>query len=545
MANISSFMSMLKFRFVSLGLGLCFLGFILGCDSNKTVSDQDVFRYNAHENINTLDPAFARDLRSIWAMNQIFNGLVRLDDQLNIQPDIASSWEILDQGRTYKFTLRNDVYFHESEVLFGDQKTRRVIAQDFVYSFERLQDPKIASPGLWTLEHVSSYEAVNDSVFLIKLKKPFSPFLGVLSMKYLSVVPKELKHAHQYAVGTKPVGTGPFYLKAWMPNLKMVLRKNSNYFERDQNGNPLPYLEAVSISFFPDKQSEFLLFLQGKLDMLNSLDVSYKDELLNKKGQLQDRYKNKYQLLRSPFLNTEYVGIYMDAEIPEVKSKALRQALNYAIDREEMIQFLKNNIGYPADQGFVPKGLNTKMNVTGYRYDPEKAMELIKEFKKNHNNKTPELTLSTDANYVDLCTYLQHAYEKVGVKLHIEVMPPAALRQAKTNGKAALFRASWVADYPDPENYLLPFHSANFTPNGPNYTHFSNTEFDQVYKNIIQETDIKLRNQKMTYLDQMLIEEAPFIVLYYDEALRFVQPKVQGMTINPINMLDLRKVYKD
>jgi peptide/nickel transport system substrate-binding protein len=210
-----------------------------------------------------------------------------------------------------------------------------------------------------------------------------------------------------------------------------------------------------------------------------------------------------------------------------------------------MIQFLKNNIGYPADQGFVPKGLNTKMNVTGYRYDPEKAMELIKEFKKNHNNKTPELTLSTDANYVDLCTYLQHAYEKVGVKLHIEVMPPAALRQAKTNGKAALFRASWVADYPDPENYLLPFHSANFTPNGPNYTHFSNTEFDQVYKNIIQETDIKLRNQKMTYLDQMLIEEAPFIVLYYDEALRFVQPKVQGMTINPINMLDLRKVYKD
>ncbi|MBL6646506.1 MAG: ABC transporter substrate-binding protein [Flavobacteriaceae bacterium] len=538
-------MSMLKFRFVLLGLGLCLVGLTISCNSNKPTSDQDVFRYNTHENINTLDPAFARDLRSIWAMNQIFNGLVRLDDQLNIQPDIASSWEILDQGRTYRFTLRNDVYFHESDALFGDLKTRRVIAQDFVYSFERLQDPKLASPGLWTLEHVSNYEAVNDSVFVIKLKKPFSPFLGVLSMKYLSVLPKELKHAHQYPVGIKPIGTGPFYLKAWMPNLKMVLRKNSNYFESDQNGNPLPYLEAVSISFVPDKQSEFLLFLQGKLDLLNSLDVSYKDELLNKKGQLQDRYKNKYQLLRSPFLNTEYIGIYMDAEIPEVKSRALRQALNYAIDREEMIQFLKNNIGYPADQGFVPKGLNAKMNVTGYRYDPEKAMELIKEFKKNHNNKTPELTLSTDANYVDLCTYLQHAYEKVGVKLHIEVMPPAALRQAKTNGKTALFRASWVADYPDPENYLLPFHSANFTPNGPNYTHFSDAEFDREYTNIVQTTDAKLRNHKMTYLDQMLIEEAPFIILYYDEALRFVQPKVQGMTINPINMLDLRKVYKD
>lgn len=545
MANISSFMSMLKFRFVLLGLGLCLVGLTISCNSNKPTSDQYVFRYNTHENINTLDPAFARDLRSIWAMNQIFNGLVRLDDKLNVQPDIASSWEILDQGTTYRFALRNDVYFHESEVLFKDQKKRKVTAQDFAYSFERLQDPKLASPGLWTLEHVSNYEAVNDSVFVIKLKKPFSPFLGLLGMKYLSVLPKELKNAHHYPVGTKPIGTGPFYLKAWMPNLKMVLRKNPHYFEIDQKGNALPYLEAVSISFVPDKQSEFLLFLQGKLDLLNSLDVSYKDELLNKKGQLHSRYKNKYQLLRAPFLNTEYIGIYMDAEIPEVKSRALRQALNFAIDREEMIQFLKNNIGYPANQGFIPNGLNTNMNVAGYTYDPEKAIKLIEEFKKTHNNKTPELTLSTDANYVDLCTYLQHAYEKVGVKLHIEVMPPAALRQAKTSGKVTLFRASWVADYPDPENYLLPFHSANFTPNGPNYTHFSDAEFDREYTNIVQTTDAKLRYQKFTYLDQMLINEAPFILLYYDEAMRFVQPQVQGMTINPINMLDLRRVYKN
>ena len=156
-------------------------------------------------------------------------------------------------------------------------------------------------------------------------------------------------------------------------------------------------------------------------------------------------------------MNTEYIGIYMDSEIPEIQSKALRQALNYAIDRKEMVQFLKNNIGHPADKGFVPNGLNNKLAVNGYEYNPDKAIELIQEFKRNHNHKTLELTLSTDANYVDLCTYLQHAFEKVGIKLEVEVMPPAALRQAKTNGKVALFRASWVADYPDPENYLLPF----------------------------------------------------------------------------------------
>lgn len=538
-------MSMLKFRFLLLGLWLCLIGCMLSCESKKYTSDKAIFRYNSHENINTLDPAFARDLRSIWATNQIFNSLVRLDDSLVVQPDIAKSWEILDRGTTYRFVLRDNVYFHESETLFGGQKTRKVLADDFVYSFDRLRDPRLASPGMWTLDQVSDYKAVNDSVFEIKLKKPFSPFLGILSMKYLSVVPKELGDMKDYPIGISPIGTGPFYVKAWMQNLKLVLRKHPKYFERDKNGISLPYLEAVAITFVPDKQSEFLLFLQGKLDMLNSLDVSYKDELLSKNGQLHVRYKDKFQLIRSPFLNTEYIGIYLDSEIPEIQSKALRQALNYAIDREEMVQFLKNNIGHPADKGFVPNGLNNKLVVNGYEYNPNKAIELIQEFKRNHNNKTPELTLSTDANYVDLCTYLQHAYEKVGIKLEVEVMPPAALRQAKTNGKVALFRASWVADYPDPENYLLPFISDNFTPNGPNYTHFSNAEFDQEYTAMIQTTDTEERNQQLTYLDQLLVEEAPFVVLYYDEALRFLQPNVKGMRVNPVNMLELKKVYKE
>ena len=187
-------MSMLKFRFLPWGVWAILVCILGGCDSKKITSDKHIFRYNAHENINTLDPAFARDLRSIWAMNQLYNGLVRLDDNLQIQPDIAKQWKILDQGTKYRFVLRNDVYFHESDTLFGAQKTRRVVANDFVYSFDRIQDAQLASPGLLTLDQVADYKAINDSVFEIKLKKPFSPFLGILSMKYLSVVPRELGH---------------------------------------------------------------------------------------------------------------------------------------------------------------------------------------------------------------------------------------------------------------------------------------------------------------------------------------------------------------
>ena len=532
-----------KYSLICVGFVSIFLVCLFGCSSNNKIDSQHVFRLNIHENINTLDPAYARDLRSIWVMNQIFNGLVRLDDELNIQPDIATHWEISEDAKTYLFYLRDDVYFHTSEI-FGDQKTRVVTASDFVYSFDRIKDKKIASPGLWTLESVKHYEAVDDNTLKIELTHPFNPFLGILSMKYLSVLPKELDDLPNNTISTKPIGTGPFYVKAWMQNLKMVLRKNQLYFETNEKGKQLPHLESVAITFVPDKQSEFLLFLQGKLDMINSLDASYKDELLDKNAQLQTKYINSIKLLRSPYLNTEYIGIYLDNNKAEIQSIALRKALNYGLDRKEMIRFLKNNIGSPATKGFIPDGLNTNLAVQGYSYDMKKAKELVEQFRVDTGIQNPTLTLATDDNYVDLCTYLQNAYNQIGITINIEVMPSAALREAKSNGKLELFRASWVADYPDPENYLLPYFSENFSPNGPNYTHFKSKTFDEGYKEIAATLDADRRNNLITSLDHQLVDTAPFILLYYDEVLRFIHPNVEGMIPNPVNMLDLRRVKK-
>ena len=532
-----------KYSLIWVGFHSILLFCLFGCSSNNKINLQHVFRLNIHENINTLDPAYARDLRSIWAMNQIFNGLVRLDDELNIQPDIATHWEISEDAKTYLFYLRDDVYFHESEI-FGDQKTRVVTASDFVYSFDRIKDKKIASPGMWTLESVKHCEAVDDNTLKIELTHPFSPFLGILSMKYLSVLPKELDYLPNNSISTKPIGTGPFYVKAWMQNLKMVLRKNQLYFETNEEGEQLPHLESVAITFVPDKQSEFLLFLQGKLDMINSLDASYKDELLNKNGQLQTKYRNSIKLLRSPYLNTEYIGIYLDNKKAEIQSIALRKALNYGLDRKEMIRFLKNNIGSPATKGFIPNGLNANLVVQGYSYDIKKAKELVEQFRIDTGIQNPTLSIATDDNYVDLCTYLQNAYNQIGITINIEVMPSAALREAKSNGKLELFRASWIADYPDAENYLLPYFSENFSPNGPNYTHFKSKTFDEGYEEIAATLDTNRKNNLINSLDQQLIDTAPFVLLYYDEVLRFTHTNVEGMIPNPVNMLDLRRVRK-
>ncbi len=216
--------------------------------------DLQVFRYNELANITTLDPAFAKDLRTIWVTNQLFNGLVQLDEKLEVHPDIAKSWTISNEGKTYEFILKKGIKFHK-HILFGKDSTRTVTANDFEYSFNRLVDPEVTSPGKWVLEFVEKFEAKNDSTFVINLKQPFPPFLSLMSMKYCSVIPKEAVEYFGDKFRANPIGTGPFQFKLWVENTKLVFRKNHSYYEKDENGQNLPYLEAVAITFLPDKQS--------------------------------------------------------------------------------------------------------------------------------------------------------------------------------------------------------------------------------------------------------------------------------------------------
>ncbi|MDB4264177.1 ABC transporter substrate-binding protein, partial [Flavobacteriaceae bacterium] len=417
-----------------------------------------------------------------------------------------------------------------------------VVASDFVYSFDRLKDPKVASPGGWVLQQVESYKANDQHTFTIQLKTPFPAFLGLLSMRYCTVVPHEVISYYGSSFRSNPIGTGPFYFKRWDENVKLVLRKNTRYFEKDVKGRKLPYLEAVSIQFIPDIQSEFMLFLQGKLDFINSLDASYKDELLTPTGALQSKYKERLNMLKGPYLNTEYIGFYLNASNPAIQSKKIREAINLGFDRNLMIAYLRNNIGYPANQGFIPKGLKGTSG-TPFPYDVEKARNLVAKYIEEGGEK-PILTLTTDANYLDLCEYLQRELQKIGIDIKVEVLPTASLRQAKSSGKLELFRASWIADYPDAENYLSLFYSKNFSPNGPNYTHFKNKEYDTLYEEALSTLTDSLRVKRYRQMDSLANSEHPIIPLYYDQVIRFVQKNVEGMEINPINLLVLKTISK-
>ena len=517
----------------------------LGCNTNAVDSKtKQVFRYNEHKNIGSLDPAFAKDNADISAVNQLFNGLVQMDSVMNVVPAISSFWEISENGTVYTFELRSDVYFHTHD-LFGVDQTRTVTAHDFVYSFDRLRDPKLASPGGWVLQNVKSYKALNPHRFQIILKAPFPAFLGLLTMKYCSVVPKEIVTHFGTNFRSNPIGTGPYKFKRWEENNKLIFRKNNRYFETNNRGEKLPYLEAVSITFLADKQSEFLQFIQGNIDYISGLDASYKDDILRADGSLKQTYNSSVRMLRAPYLNTEYLGFYMDSKIPEYQSELLRQALNYGFNRSKMMKYLRNGIGIPAVGGFIPKGLPGHNENIGYDYQPKKAKQLLETYRKESGNVQPTLTLTTTSNYLSFSEFIQRELQSIGLTIQIEVMPPSSLKSAKSNGKVDLFRASWVADYPDAQNYLSLFYSGNFAPNGPNYTHFKDDQFDKWYEQAMLETDQTKRINLYRKMDTLVLKKAPVVVLFYDEVIRFTSIDVIGLGINPTNLLELKHVQKN
>ncbi len=534
-------------RFILVLLSIFFLA---ACSTPVAYNDSLIFRYNESAGITSLDPAFSRNQANIWAVNQLFNGLVQMDNDLRVQACIAKKWELSDSGKTYTFHLRKDVRFHGDDC-FKDPQDRVVTAKDFLYSFERLRSKELAAPGSWVFQKVESFKAPDDTTFVVQLSQAFPPFLGLLSMKYCSVIPREAVEYYGTRFREHPVGTGPFHFKIWVENEKLVLRRNTDYFEQDSAGTKLPYLESVAITFIPDKQSAFLEFVKGRLDLVSGIDASYKDELLTFSGKLQAKYQDRFEVYRQPYLNTEYLAFLVDSSEGNSAQKVLlnqkvRQAINYGFDRKKMMRYLRNNIGTPAEAGMIPKGLITYNpdRIPGYSYQPEKAAELLKEAGYPKGQGLPEITLQTNSSYLDLCEYIQGELSSLGIRLQVEVTPPSTLRQAMATSKVPFFRASWIGDYPDAENYLSLFYSKNWAPNGPNYTHFKNEQYDRWYREAASQTNDSLRIRLYQRMDSLVIAEAPVVPLYYDQVLRFYPKTISGLRGNALNLLDLKGVMK-
>lgn len=557
-------------------IGFFVLLLLFGCtDAQLPIQNTAAFYYNEPDGLNTLDPARMSYRAAIWVGTQLYNGLVELDTNGRIIPVLARSWAVDSTGTVWTFSLRTDVWFHPDSC-FGEKQTRRVTAHDVKFSFERICNAQTASTGVWVFrdkilgaqeyfqktqkgivptEGIKGITVLDDSTIQFTLVKPFAPFLVLLTMPYCFVVPKEAIEYYGEQFFRHPVGTGPFRFHRWREDVELVLYRNPLYFEFDSQGERLPYLDSIVITFSKDTKSEFLQFSQGKYDFLSTVDPVFAEQIFTAKGELKQEYKQRWRLYKVPAYSIEYYGILLDTSYPVASihplatSVELRKALNYAIDRESIVQYVLRGRGIPAHFGILPPGFpGFDSSIVGYRFNPDSARQFLQRAGFPDGEGLPPLVLQLGKSErtVAVAEAVQEQWRKFGIQVELrQVDFPQHLEMVRT-GKVLFWRTSWIADYPDPENFLALFYSANFSPYGPNTTHFSNPRFDSLYiRALSSQLPSEERYQLYNMMEKIVIEKAPWIFLYYNVIQRLVQRGIRGFTVDGNDRLILKFVRKE
>jgi peptide/nickel transport system substrate-binding protein len=356
-------------------------------------------------------------------------------------------------------------------------------------------------------------------------------------MKYCSLIPHEAVEKYGSNFRVHPVGTGPFYLKYWNEGVSMLLLRNDHYFEKKESED-IPFIHGVFITFINSRSTEFLKFKSGELDYLSDVDPAFKSNLFTGAGQLKKDWTGKVNFKKFVFLNTEYIGFNVkDSSQKNIFADAgLRRAISYGIDKENICTYLLHGIGVPATHGFIPYGLPVfdVNGIKGYAYNPSLAEKLAAPF---HHL---QLTLNCSPDNEGICNFAAANLEEIGLNVQVVTIQPKALNQMMVKGETGFFRGSWVADYPEAENFLACFYSGYGAP--PDYSRFHNRIFDSLYEKSLATINDSARNVVYKKMDQLVIDEAPVIPLYYDEGIELTQPFISGLTLNSTGLLDLRHV---
>jgi peptide/nickel transport system substrate-binding protein len=550
------------------------LALLLAACGSKGTRSNNTFYYNESDGLNTLDPAKIGARAPWWIGNQIYLGLIDLDSALHPIPRLARSWSVSDDGLRWTFNLRSDVFFAD-DPCFPGGKGRRVTAEDVRYSFERICNPASGSTGFWVfrgkvkgadeyfegrqkqvqtpLENVPGITVMNDTTLTIELVEPFAPFLTMLSIPYCWVVPHEAVEKYGEEFFRHPVGAGPFHLVEWTHDQRLTLARNPHYYEHDAAGKQLPYLDTVSVSFIKESKTEFMEFKGGRLDAISSVDPALAATVFSGDGKTLTPEYSKYRLFTSPALSVEYYGFMLDSTTPAGKTSVLarnrylRRALNYAVDRDAIVRYVLQGRALPGTHGPVPPGTPGYSNVQGYRYDREMARRLLDSAGFPGGKGLPEITLQLGQNErtASVAEAVQEQLKGIGVRLQLRQVDFPQHREMILDGKLPFWRTSWMGDYPDAENFLALFYSKYMSPRGPNTTHFWNARVDSLYRAAL---DPKLGPEARSALygqaERIILDDAPWMILYYTIVQRLVQPNIVGYMVDPLDRLNLTYVRK-
>lgn len=536
------------------------------------INNSHLFRLNFPLGLETLEPVMSNSPQTIWILMNVMEGLVSYNKANEVVPQVAKSWTISDDGLRYTFTINTNIMFHNDQC-FPNSIGRNISAKDFKYCLERVNDPATKTRGLWvfrdkikgandfyefkakktdkTVNEITGIKAPNDSTLVIELTDAFAPFLSLLTMTYGFVYPNEAVDYYGTGFSSHPVGTGPFMFKEWMLDKHLSLEKNPDYYEKDSAGNNLPYLNDVEITFTKSQETEFLDFLNGKYDY-HEPSSEIIDAITDDDGKMIDAEKKDYKLVKQPWLNTVYLIMMQNANLPAgktspfINNKKLRQAINYAIDKERIVKFVLKNRGHAAYNGPLPVGMpGFDSSVKGYTYNLPKAKGLLSEAGyPNGNGLELTLYISNDELQKNISIAIQEQLKDIGIELKLEQVLQSSLNTQQQQGELAFTRGNWGADYFDPENFMSLFYSKNIIPFGPNKTGYSNPEIDELYEKSIRITDFEARKKIYNEMERIVIEDAAWIYLYYNQKIYLLQKNVNGFMLDGLNNLILKYTKK-
>lgn len=564
-------------------LTLLLAGLGLACTSEATVEQRDAkggrkyggtYRMNEVQDLRTLDPVRLNDAPSHHIVHQIYDMLVDFDSNLTLQPELAERWEISPDGLTYTYHLRRGVRFHDSEV-FPDGKGREMKASDVKYCFDRVLDNRSGTLGASYFigkvkgakefydatgdsakpaptAGVSGFRVVDDYTFAIDLIVPFGAFKYYPALGYTYIYPREAVEKYGADYFRHPVGTGPFVFKRWEQNVELRLERNPNYWERDEHGNQLPFLDAFVVSFIKSDESQLNEFRDGHLEEAYRIPSASYRNVVTEQGTLTPEY-SQFQLHRIPALSTQFYG--MLTTHPVFKDKRIRQAFNLAVDRERLIRYvLQGQANGPAIYGLTPPSMPgyPYKEIKGYPFDLDRARKLLAEAGYPGGKGFPALDLQLNAgggrNELVAQAVQEMLSTNLGIKIGMKPLEWAIHLDRVDNGQAPFYRLGWIADYPDAESFLNLFYGANVPESGPspiNSTRYNNPQFDTLFARALRIIDDAERNAMYRQAEQVAIDDAPVLLLFHDMDYRLVQPHVKGYSSNAMDRRDFRATWFD
>ena len=522
----------------------------------------DTLKVNSSEIFTSLFPAAVTDIYSQHISSQIYEGLLKFNpSDLSIEPCIAESYHIDSLNSEYTFKIRKNVYFHDNPC-FKRSTGRTVTAEDIKFVFEFLcsKNALNTSPILWRnyilgandfydkkTDHVSGIIVKDDYTITIRLNEPFSGFLNILALTQTAIFPKEALDMYGADLHSKiAVGTGPFVLKS--VNDKILLAKNSNYWQKVEHNNQLPYLSYVEIEFKNDKSKELSDFKAGKIDFIWGLPV---DEIQNVIGSLEDAKKGKNKEFTLQSINNLQVEYYaFSFKDSLIKDIHLRKALNLAIDKSFIASYILEGSVLPATKGLIPEipGYD-KTLVNGYVYDPVLAKKefALSSFVQTQSEE-PLILYYNNSGQINepIAEEIKKQLQKnLGINLTLKEYDRKSFFEMIDKGNLPFWRYGWLADYPDPANFMASFHSKNIkgSSNNSNKAQFSNSKFDQFFDEAMAEADIEKRMSLLAAAEQILLDEAAIIPLFYFTSIRLVNPQLMDFPINELEYRDYSRAY--